>query len=274
MEPGSVDTYTSALRQALLASTPDELLADAVERRLNALAAKRKSGSSGTALISGVRLLEKLRIIQAVVTEVHWMQARAIGKGWARRAQPKPVATWDRVEMITTSWGHWAWDRLVFLAICSIVYLWRVGHAASVTWEWISVPGFVTFWYEFCPATSSPTQASETKKGRTRPQPSRKSSNLPTPRTPPDPPGKPGPSMLVILPPIITTAPPGPGILIIVPLPPAPPPPEAYPGFEKGAKVQQPFRNDHTGDWIWCEGTIQYCLRDPGDDGGPQFRVV
>ena len=30
--------------------------------------------------------------------------------------------------------------------------------------------------------------------------------------------------------------------------PPAPPPPEAYPAFEKGAKVQQPFRNDHTGD--------------------------
>ena len=83
MEPGSVDTYTSALRQALLASTPDKLLVDAVERRLNALAAKRKSGSSATALISGMRLLEKLRIIQAVVTEVHWMQARAIGKRWA-----------------------------------------------------------------------------------------------------------------------------------------------------------------------------------------------
>ena len=143
-----MDTYTSALRQALLASTPDELLVDAVERRLNALAAKRKSGSSATALISGVRLLEKLRIIQAVVTEVRWMQARAIGKGWARRAQPKPVATWDHVETITTSRGHWAWGRLVFLAICSIVYLWRVGDAASVTWEWISVPGFVTFWDE------------------------------------------------------------------------------------------------------------------------------
>ena len=148
MEPGSVDTYTSALRQALLAGTPDELLVDAVERRLNALAAKRKSGSSATALISGVRLLEKLHIIQAVVTEVHWMQARAIGKGWARRAQPKPVATWEHIETITTSRGHWAWGRLVFLAICSIVYLWRVGDAASVTWEWISVPGFVTFWDE------------------------------------------------------------------------------------------------------------------------------
>ena len=43
----------------------------------------------------------------------------------------------------------------------------------------------------------------------------------------------------------------------------APPPPETYPGFEKGAKVQQPFCNDHTGDWMWCEGTIQYRLRDP-----------
>ena len=56
--------------------------------------------------------------------------------------------------------------------------------------------------------------------------------------------------------------------------PPAPPPPEAYPGFEKGAKVQQPFRNDHMGDWIWCEGTIQYRLRDLGDNRGPQIRVI
>ena len=56
--------------------------------------------------------------------------------------------------------------------------------------------------------------------------------------------------------------------------PPALPPPEAYPGFEKGAKVQQPFSNNHTGDWIRCEGTIQYRLRDPGDNGGPQILVV
>ena len=81
-------------------------MVDAVERRLNVLAAKGKSGSSATALISGMRLLEKLRIIKTVITEVHWMQARAIGKGWARRAQPKPVTTWDHIEAITTSRGH------------------------------------------------------------------------------------------------------------------------------------------------------------------------
>ena len=56
--------------------------------------------------------------------------------------------------------------------------------------------------------------------------------------------------------------------------PPAPPVPEAYREFNKGAKVQQPFRNDHTGDWIWCEGTIQYRLRDLGDNGGPQIQVI
>ena len=67
------------------------------------------------------------------------------------------------------------------------------------------------------PATSSPTQASETTKGRTRPQPSQKSSDLPTPCIPPDPPGEPRPSILVILPPTITTAPPGPSILVILP---------------------------------------------------------
>ena len=56
--------------------------------------------------------------------------------------------------------------------------------------------------------------------------------------------------------------------------PPAPPPPKAYPGFQKGAKVQQPFLNDHTGDSIWCEGTIQYRLKAPGDNKGPQIRVI
>ena len=55
---------------------------------------------------------------------------------------------------------------------------------------------------------------------------------------------------------------------------PATPQPEAYPEFKKGAKVQQPFRNNHMGDWIWCEGTIQYRLRDLGPNNGMQIRVI
>ena len=58
-------------------------------------------------------------------------------------------------------------------------------------------------------------------------------------------------------------------------LPPqAPPQPEAYPEFKKGTKVQQPFRNDHTGDWIWCEGTIQYRLQELGPKGGVKIWVT
>ena len=67
------------------------------------------------------------------------------------------------------------------------------------------------------PLAPVPAKRARQTKGRTRPGPSRKSSDLPTPRTPTDPPGEPRPSILVILPPIITTAPPGPSILIILP---------------------------------------------------------
>ena len=84
------------------------------------------------------------------------------------------------------------------------------------------------------PTTSSPMQASETEKGRTRPQPSRKSSDLPIPRTPPDPPSKPGPSILIVLPSIITTAPPGPGILIILPPATSTAPTRGVPRIQKG----------------------------------------
>ena len=58
-------------------------------------------------------------------------------------------------------------------------------------------------------------------------------------------------------------------------LPPqAPPQPESYPEFQKGTNVQQPFRNDHTGDWIWCEGTIQYRLHKLGPNRAVQIRVT
>ena len=112
------------------------------------------------------------------------------------------------------------------------------------------------------------------KKGRTRPQPSQKRSDLQTPAPHPTHPANPdqasSSSSLSSLPlPHPDQASSSSSLL-----PRAPPPPEAYPGFEKGAKVRQPFRNDHTGDWIWCEGTIRYRLRDPGDNGGPQIRVV
>ena len=52
------------------------------------------------------------------------------------------------------------------------------------------------------------------------------------------------------------------------------PQPETYSQNQKDRKVPQPFRNDHTGDLIWCEGTIQYRLQDLGPNAGVQIRVT
>ena len=124
------------------------------------------------------------------------------------------------------------------------------------------------------PPPPVPPKASETEKGRTRPYQARKAATSRPPHPPPTHPANPdqafsSSSLPSVPPPHLDQA----SSSSSLP-PPAPPPPEAYPGFKKGAKVQQPFRNDHTGDWIWCEGTIQYRLRDLGDNRGPQIRVV
>ena len=148
VEPGSVGTYSSAIRRALYDKPSEEPILWAVERRLNVLAAKGKSGSNAKVLVSSITLPEKLHIMQPIIRDVHWMQTMAVAKRWAHRAQPQPVAPWNHIEAMPTSRGHWACGWLVFLAVCSMVFLWRVGDAANVTWEWISVPGFVTFWDE------------------------------------------------------------------------------------------------------------------------------
>ena len=106
VEPGSVGTYSSALQQALYHSPSEGPLLWTVERRLNVLVAKGTTGSNTKALVSGIRLLEKLHIIQPIIRDVHCMQTRAGAKRWACRAQPKPVAAWDHKEAITTSHGH------------------------------------------------------------------------------------------------------------------------------------------------------------------------
>ena len=124
------------------------------------------------------------------------------------------------------------------------------------------------------PLPPVPSKRARRKRGAPAPNGAGKAATSRTPRTLPDPPGKPGPSILVILPPIITTTPAGPGILIILPPATSTAPARGVPRIRKGRKVQQPFRNDRTGEWIWCEGTIQYRLRDPGDNGRPQILVV
>ena len=96
------------------------------------------------------------------------------------------------------------------------------------------------------PTTSSPTQASETERRRTCPLPSanlkrRQGNNFPTPCTAPNPPGKPGPSILIILSPTTTTTLPGPSILIMLPPASSTAPTRSVPKFQKGREGPAAF---------------------------------
>ena len=115
--------------------------------------------------------------------------------------------------------------------------------------------------------------SSAEEKRRTRPQPRtgqkrQQGSYLPTPSTPSGPPDQPG----------VRPGGPPPRPVQASPsssLPPhASPQPKTYPQYPKGTSVRHPFRNDHTGDCIWCEGTIQYRRQDPGPNGGVQIWVT
>ena len=117
------------------------------------------------------------------------------------------------------------------------------------------------------PAPPVPPKQAGRKRGAPAPSPQtsqkrQQRNNLPTPRTPPT------------LPTNSASAPHPDQASSSSSLPPqAPPQPEAYPELKKGTNVEQPFRNDHTGDWIWFEGTIQYRLQELGHNGGVQVWV-
>ena len=57
------------------------------------------------------------------------------------------------------------------------------------------------------------------------------------------------------------------------PPPQAPPQPDAYPEFQPAARVQKPYGNNQTGNWILCKGTIQYRLKGKSLNGGLQILV-
>ena len=124
------------------------------------------------------------------------------------------------------------------------------------------------------PPPPVPPKRARRKRGASAPNQARKAATSQPPASPPTHPANPDQASSSSSLPSLPPTHPDQASSSSAPPPPAPPPLKAYPGFERGAKVKQPFRDDHTGDWIWCEGTIRYRLRDLGDNGGPQIWVV
>jgi hypothetical protein len=145
-EISSLNTYMSQL--SLMART--EVLdcpADIhLQGRLNALARAGASGATARVLVSGVRMVERLGFFPTTVSPLHWLMVRAMEKKGKDGRRPQLWATGEQLESLQLYQAHWAWSKLVFLATCSVVYIWRISDAASVTWAGISVPGHITFY--------------------------------------------------------------------------------------------------------------------------------
>ena len=80
VEASSSATYMQQVRMALRGCGTDEPLAVAIQRRFAELALRKRGYSAANNLVAGIRMLEKLKLIRATVTDLHRLQLRAIGK--------------------------------------------------------------------------------------------------------------------------------------------------------------------------------------------------
>ena len=145
---GSRETYMSALRQFAKNSVSSDTLEDALNKRMCAIARRKRGRSAATGLVSALRVLEKLRLLPPSILQLHWLQVEAIARITAPQAPPRSYGTAQHLEFLGRVRIHWAWPRLFFLATCAVVFRMRSGDSESVSWEGITTPGWIEFFDE------------------------------------------------------------------------------------------------------------------------------
>ena len=145
---GSRETYMSALRQFAKNSESSDTPEVALNKRICAIARRKRGRSAATGLVSALRVLEKLRLLPPSLLQLHWLQVEAIARITAPHAPPRPYGTAQHLEFLGRARIHWAWPRLFFLATCAIVFRMRSGDSESVSWEGITTPGWIEFFDE------------------------------------------------------------------------------------------------------------------------------
>ena len=145
---GSREAYMSALRQFAKNSESSDTLEVALNKRICAIARRKRGRSAATGLVSALRVLEKLRLLPPSVLQLHLLQVEAIARITAPHAPPRPYGTAQHLEFLGRARIHWAWPRLFFLATCAVVFRMRSGDSESVSWEGITTPGWIEFFDE------------------------------------------------------------------------------------------------------------------------------
>ena len=93
VEASSSKTYMQEVRGAIRGCFTDMPLAKAIERRFGELALRKRGISAAKNVVAGVRILERLELILATITDLHRLQLQAIGKMARARDKPRVWAT-------------------------------------------------------------------------------------------------------------------------------------------------------------------------------------
>ena len=141
VEASSSATYMQQVRMALRGCGTDEPLAVAIQRRFAELALRKWGYSAANNLVAGIRMLQKLKLIRATVTDVHRLQLRAIGKMAKAEDKPRVWATVADFQTLAERRVHWAWARVFFAVGMAFTICLRISDVAQIRWGWLAHKG-------------------------------------------------------------------------------------------------------------------------------------
>ena len=145
VEASSSATYMQQVRMALRGCGTDEPLAVAIQRRFAELALRKRGYSAANNLVAGIRMLEKLKLIRATVTDLHRLQLRAIGKIAKAEDRPRVWATVADFQTLAERRVHWAWARVFFAVGMAFTICLRISDVAQLRWGWLAHKGWLVF---------------------------------------------------------------------------------------------------------------------------------
>ena len=147
VEASSSATYMQQVRMALRGCGTDEPLAVAIQRRFAELALRKRGYSVANNLVAGIRMLEKLKLIRATVTDLHRLQLRAIGKMAKAEDRPRVWATVADFQTLAERRVHWAWARVFFAVGMALTICLRISDVAQLPWGWLAHKGWLVFFH-------------------------------------------------------------------------------------------------------------------------------
>ena len=93
----------------------------------------------------GIRILERLQLIPAAITNLHRLQLQAIGKMAKAGDPPRIWATMEDFQTPAEHKVHWAWARVFFAVGMAFTLCLRVSHVAILLWGWLGHKKWMVF---------------------------------------------------------------------------------------------------------------------------------